>query len=501
MSLRERFSAFLSGLLGVRNYLFFQGGSVEGYRDWRVRNIPLESARREITNYERELLVSKSRFYDRNAPIQNRIADIFEEFIVGTSGILLLGNSFNKVYNRRSTEYFAEWAECCDVGGRYSFSGLQGAAARAWFVDGEVFLVLVDVNGKKRLRLAETHEVRGYKRGDGNIIDGIEYDRFLRPVGYYIRNLLDDDFLYYPASRVIHIFTPCRPNQLRGLPYCYPVLNQLDCYMRLLMYEMSNAEKMARRVGFLTRKGGELDPLSAYKSSALFAKDNVETSSSGNDERATLLKNETGGDVLILGEGEDFKELVSDRPGDGALRLLGFLQNEICEGQGVGKLLYHPESVQGTVARADIQLRKSFFEGHSNVFSDKLKEVFRWVISDLPAGNVRGWDRVEAKPPRSIVVDIGRDSKAEIEEVNENLKSLRDYFAERGKDWKLELEQIAFEKSEMERLGLARNDINQIVNNKEDFTENNNNVKLNPSEEDNEVKIVKKKNKEELKEK
>ena len=128
-------------------------------------------------------------------------------------------------------------------------------------------------------------------------------------------------------------------------------------------------------------------------------------------------------------------------------------------------------------------------------------EVFRWVISDLPAGNVRGWDRVEAKPPRSIVVDIGRDSKAEIEEVNENLKSLRDYFAERGKDWKLELEQIAFEKSEMERLGLARNDINQIVNNKEDFTENNNNVKLNPSEEDNEVKIVKKKNKEELKEK
>jgi len=108
-------------------------------------------------------------------------------------------------------------------------------------------------------------------------------------------------------------------------------------------------------------------------------------------------------------------------------------------------MMYSPESYQGTVARTIIEVNKSFFDGHTVMLGNLLKKVFTHITSTIPVPGNLNWNNIEIKLPRSIVVDIGRDSAKEIEELKAGLKSFQTSYSERGLDWKTELTQNAAE--------------------------------------------------------
>ncbi len=84
-------------------------------------------------------------------------------------------------------------------------------------------------------------------------------------------------------------------------------------------------------------------------------------------------------------------------------------------------------------------------------------------MGSVPAGGVNGWDRCKYNIPRSIIVDIGRDSTKEIEEIKHGLKTLQDAYSERGLDWEAQLEQCAketsFIKETAAKYGLKESDL------------------------------------------
>ena len=422
--------------------LFYTGATNDKVGDPPIK--PLLSARYEIPQWERYRMVSLSRYYEKNSPIQNRLADIFEEFVIGKNGIQFIANSTNKAYNKKAQALWDNWAASND------FPVQQAIAARTLFVDGEVFLVNTRRKGERGVRLVETQEVCGTSSSDSRVIDGIEYDADLRPVRYYIRNLYDDNYSSYAAEDVIHIYTKVRPNQLRGLPYCYPVLDRLKCLEAVVHYEMNHSRNTSTKGGFLKKSDGEAPEIEyRLRSEVLGDKEDKgqdeETLMADERRKIDKLREIYGGDVGVLEPGEDFVEFATARPSEGFIKLYNILLNDICEGQGIGKIMYSPESYQGTVTRTIIEVNKSFFDGHTIMIGNQLKRVFEHITSSIPVPQNLNWNNIELKLPRSIVVDIGRDSAKEIEELKAGLKSFQTAYSERGLDWKQELTQNAEE--------------------------------------------------------
>jgi hypothetical protein len=440
--------------------LYYQGVTNDKPGDPPIK--PLLAARYEIPQWERYRMVSLSRYYEKNSPIQNRLADIFEEFVIGKAGIQFIANSTNKGYNKKAQALWDEWV--ADT----NFEVQQAIAARTLFVDGEVFIVNTRRKGERGIRLVETQEVCGTANDNKRIIDGIEYDLDFNPVRYYIRNLYDDNYSSYAAEDVIHIYTKVRPNQLRGLPYCYPVLDRLKCLEAVIHYEMNHSRLSSTKSGFLKKADGEAPLIETRLRSEVLG----DKEDKGQDEETLLaeekrkidkLREIYGGDVGVLDPGDDFVEFATARPSEGFIKLYNILLNDICEGQGIGKIMYSPESYQGTVTRTIIEINKSFFDGHTVMIGNQLKRVFSHITSTIPVPQNLNWNNIELKLPRSIVVDIGRDSAKEIEELKAGLKSFQTAYSERGLDWRTELTQNAeeadFIKNLAKEYGLSENEV------------------------------------------
>ena len=433
----------------------------------------LSDASYDIPWYTRTKIIARSRYFESNSPIQARVTDIFEEFIVGSAGITIEPDSDNKRFNREAKKIFQNWcrAENCDVQGQHDFKALQGILARAWWIDGEVFIVLIIQNGKRMIRIAETQDICSYGIKDPDVVDGIRYDKNRKPIGYYIKDLDGKGITYYKAEYVIHLFTPIRPNQLRGLPYCYPVLKYLSCFEKVVGYEQTHAKNMSRVSGFIRNKEGEeytgLDALQASIEAGIPSDqpDAITETPDKDTEKKKLieqLQKTYGGAIADLGDYE-FMELNTSRPNVNTMDFLKMLAGYICEGQGIGKLLFLGEGTQGTQVRANIEINKSFFHSHTHILAGCLCKVYKFVMGSVPAGGVNGWDRCKYNIPRSIIVDIGRDSTKEIEEIKHGLKTLQDAYSERGLDWEAQLEQCAKETNYIKEIaakyGLKESDL------------------------------------------
>lgn len=422
--------------------------------------------------FTRHRIISRSRYFESNSPIQARVTDIFEEFIIGSAGITIEPDSDNKRFNREAKKYFQNWcrAENCDIQGQHDFKALQGILARSWWTDGEVFIVLVIERGRRMIRIVETQDVCSYGVKDADVIDGIRYDKNRKPIGYYIKDPDGKGVTYYKAEYVIHLFTPIRPNQLRGIPYCYPVLKYLACFEKVVGYEQTHAKNMSKVSGFIRNKEGEeftgLDALQESIEGGINHTEDAITETPDKDtEKKKLieeLKHTYGGDIADLGDYE-FMELNTSRPNVNTMDFLKMLAGYICEGQGIGKLLFLGEGTQGTQVRANIEINKSFFHSHTHILAGALCQVYQFVMGSVPAGGVNGWNRCKYNIPRSIIVDIGRDSSKEIEEIKHGLKTLQDAYSERGLDWEAQLEQCAketsFIKETAAKYGLKESDL------------------------------------------
>lgn len=143
-----------------------------------------------------------------------------------------------------------QWVKVCDADGRLDFYGLQAAAYRAMEQDGEVLIRLrprFATDGLPvplQLQLLEidwldTSRISGFQAGTGpagenQVINGIEYDALGRVAAYFLWDQHPGDITLrrgtrtfskrVPAEFIIHLYTPERPGQGRGITRLAPVI-------------------------------------------------------------------------------------------------------------------------------------------------------------------------------------------------------------------------------------------------------------------------------------
>lgn len=160
--------------------------------------------------------------------------------VSGPDGPTLQVKSSNKAYNDKLETLWYKWSQKMDLRGRLQLPDMIQSWTRSMFLNGEFFALKVnsdrdDLPGLPKLRI-QCIDPRRVGRGMGsagpNRFMGIEVDHYNRPVRYFVESYTEallrtpkqED---YPASSMFHHFEEQEPEQLRGVPWLAPVLQDI----------------------------------------------------------------------------------------------------------------------------------------------------------------------------------------------------------------------------------------------------------------------------------
>lgn len=443
----------------------------------------VRSARFDILKLTRWELVRKARWFEKNDAIVNRMADLFEQYTVGPQGLRFFPTTSDPEWNKEALTWWNEWCRFCDLNTRMSFGTFQSVAARTLFIDGEVFIVLTrGESGRPRLQLVEGHRVStppGMRDATLYIdtmpganmqpqcVDGVEIDANGRPVAYHIaedNGSYNTNFRRVPADYVVHIFEPGRANQYRGIPYIYPVLNDLHDLNDLQALEMQAAKQAAEVSYFIKTQTGELNDEDLIRG--------TNTSQVDGKTRDDFYRETIGASARILKAGDEVERFASDRPSITTQQYWDYVTARACAGVGIPKEIVLPASMQGTVMRSVLDVANSFFRARSSIQADHYQRVYEWVMGwardndPRLAGAPDDWNSCVSRPPQAINVDVGNQSTALINEYKAGMRTLQDIYAERGQDWRAALrqkaEEMAFAEEMAQEFGVERAELIQL---------------------------------------
>jgi capsid protein len=446
----------------------YEGAYQGNYGERSLLFSTVQDARFDADKATRLELIRRARHWEGNSAIVNRLADVFEQYTVGC-GLAITPKTEDEDFNQAAGQWWENWCKFPDIGSGLSFGSLQAQMARALFIDGEVFVHKtnsIDRPFRPRIQIIEAHRVGtpphlASQEGKG-IIDGAEFrmDERGNPIGRPLRWWVRVDsspggggqgmWESVEGDRMILLSDQPRPGMIRSVTYLYPVLEDLHDLSDLQALEMKAAKNNARVANVVTNKTGEAN-LGAMRRER-WTIQGRNAAGNATSKNAPLVSEMTvGGETWYVANGEKFEQFKSDRPGASTRDYWDYLVRKICAGVGISSLLVLPFSLQGTVTRADLDVAAAFFRSKSSLIQAVLREVYIWVMGWAVKfdrsldGAPREWWHTSIRPPRSVNVDVGRNSQAILDEMEAGIRTFEDVCGELGNDWRTVLRQKAVE--------------------------------------------------------
>lgn len=461
----------------------------------RRSHIPasLTSARFDVTAHSRAEIARKVRYFERNNPLVQALCGKFENFVVGANP-QLNPTSSDAEWNRKAKAWWDEWCQIPDISSRQSFGTLLNLIARSWFVDGDVFIILTAGqanNGRTypRIQLVEGHlcQTPPEFAQDPMVIDGVRVDERGRPVAYYFAEEKTSGTFTFgaprPADSVIHVFEPSRAGQVRGMSFFHSVINELHDLDDLHILEMQAARENAATSLWIKTKTGELDPARLRRSRFT---DNIETNAgtASTDNKVAYYQNVTGGMARVLQHGDEIDQNPGKRPSVTTTEYWKLKRELVCAGVEIPYAIVFPDSMQGTVYRATLDMATAFFRSRHSVIADVQRRIWGYVMSFAVAtertlaGPPADWRSVSILPPRAPNVDVGRNAAAEQAALTDGRTNYDLIYGPLGLSWTAELrklnEQLEFIERECPALarhmGATRPQPQQPVDEEDDDT-------------------------------
>jgi lambda family phage portal protein len=403
------------------------------------------SARFDVTASTRQQIVRKSRFFEQNNAVMNRLGDLFESYTVG-SNFSVQPASSDPEWNLRAKKWWDIWSRYPDIGSRQSFGTLMSLAARGWFFDGESFILLTKgETGRPRLQLIEPQQIAtpNGQESKTDIFDGVRFDtRTGRAVAYFVGQEQKQgelsDVRSLPSDSIVHIFEPQRAGQLRGLPFVACVINDLHDLDDLQRLEMDSCKLASSVAQVVKTSTGEVQATSLRSGG---------TGPQGSAQ--SYYENIFGSAVKVMKHGDEFEQFMSDRPSVNMREYWRQLTEKVCAGIGIPYVLVFPESMQGTVYRGALDMSSVWFRSRHQVMASAARRIWEYVMEyairvDPTLQNApEDWYEVAIQAPRAPNVDVGRNSAAQLAELGSGVTTFDEIYGARGIDWRSALESKA----------------------------------------------------------
>lgn len=367
-------------------------------------------------------------------------------------------------YNFEVDGLFEHWCKReADSRGYRSFGQLQWAGFNECMEVGEAIFLKCQDNSKGRLipyclQLIESEQMdlrfdrpEGVN-GENKIVRGVEYDKWDRPVAYYIYDQNPYDIYTswtgassrIPADRVIHVYLPGRPSERRGISWFaanMQTTKDMDWY---LGNELTSSALAALLTCVVKRKFGSGSGLG-------FSGDASSTDGNSDDWGNPLMKLGRG-IVADVGAEDDVKVIESSRPNRDAapfIKLLLMLQGM---GIGVSQLRLTGDYSQSsyTSARGAHLDDQAYFVVLQQWFAEVfVLKVWEDVVRQLVAfGRLRSigarqflkdaWRYLNARylAPGREQLDPDKETGAAMKRIRAGFSTWQDECGLRGKDWR-----------------------------------------------------------------
>ena len=418
---------------------------------WRTFN---ESA--EITDRtSRDVIRARARDLERNSDIAQSILHAYKRNVVGR-GYTLQAKTGNDELDEKIEKAWRQWCKArnCDVTGEQSFNQLLRMAIDRKKVDGGLlFLFRYTKQGMVpfQLQAIEVDEldinVTTPKSRGNRVVGGIEYNKWRRPVGYWIRQYdiegwqLNDP-VYVDAKDVYFFKSKTRPSQLREMSDMAPTITRVRDTNEFIT-AVSVKERIAACLAVFIKRAVP---------SGGFGRGGTRTPDGGTDYEGKKL---TPGMISTLGAGDGIETV---NPGNSGSAAAGFLKTQqalIAAGQGLSYEAVSRDMSGATYssARQNAIEDESTYAEDVEMLTEFMSEVYEtFVISCYLSGLIEMpgfWDKKAeylshtwTKAPKKWI-DPAKESNAGKTALQSGQKTFQDICAEQGKDWKEAINEMA----------------------------------------------------------
>ena len=442
----------------------YEAGEVSRFNDgWVPVNTDTENSEKS----QRDLIKARARYLEDNSDIAGAAIGGIVRNVVGT-GIKPQARTGNEELNKQIEALWAEWsrAENCDITGQQTFEELQALLLRRKVVDGEIFIKKTVTRGGKfplRLQIIKSDLLSQYMitaPKTGNIIrSGVELDSHLKPLAYWIDKKTPDGFIQYdpdrvPAGEIIHLWTRKQPDQIRGVSDLAPIIKRLKDSQDYL-----DAETVAARIAacfsvFITTQDGTAGKVGRIGNTR--------------DPENKKLQSLRPGMIKYLAPGEKVETANPSRGMANAKDYIAIQERLAGAGLGMSYELMSRDFDKSSFSSARqgmLEDRKTFEPMQRYLAEHLCGPIYReWLDLCVMAGllhipdyyaNREQYQACEWVTPGWAWIDPSKEVNADIVALQNGGKTMSQWCAERGYDWREQLEQMAKEKELAESLGLT----------------------------------------------
>lgn len=437
------------GLEELRGYDAAGNGRINS--GWRVTN---ESA--EATDkYSRDIVRARARDLERNSDIAQAVLHAYKRNVVG-KGYTLRATTGNDSLDKQIEKAWKRWCKArnCDVTGEQSFNEILRMMVERKKVDGGMIVLYRHTRGGvvpfklQCLEVDELDKTQATPHQQGNrVVGGIEYNQYRRPVGYWIRQydiegwqLAEPAFI--EAKDVFFYKSKHRPSQLREMSDMSPTITRVRDTNEFIT-AVAIKERIAALVGLVIKK--TLPSGGSGRSSWNGKGGQVDYSG----------KKMTPGMIMELGAGDDVEVVDPKGAATDATAFLKTQQGLIGAGQGLSY-----EAVSRDMSGATYSSARQNALEDENTYTEEIElltafmsEVYEnFLISGVLSGLFSVpdfWERKEDYMDHSWVkapkkwIDPAKEASADKIALQSGQKTFQDLQAEKGKDWKEAVDELA----------------------------------------------------------
>lgn len=427
------------------------GGYGRNNAPWRVYNDSAEMTDRS----SREIIRARARDLERNSDMTNGIISAFVRNVVG-KGYTLQCKTENEKLNSQIEELWNVWTkkQHCDVTGTQSLNQLLKMAVRRKKVDGGILFIKCYTGGKIpfQLQAIEVDELSlintSPKKKGNKVINGIEYDSYNKPVGYWIQQYSLDGLAavtpkYYPAERVIYIFDKKRPSQIREISDLAPSLPRARDANELIQ-SVSVKERIAACLSVFVKRQVPTQTGYGRGNNAL------------NDPRMSYSgKSLSPGMITELNPGDEIQVVDPKNASNDATAFLKTEQRLMGAGQGLSyeAISRDMSQVNYSSARQGLIEDELTYDDEKEWVKQFLSEVFETFlisavlakaidISDFWGNKEKYLKHIWVESPRRWI-DPNKEANANKTAIETGQKTFKQVAAENGQDWKQMLDDMS----------------------------------------------------------
>lgn len=471
MNFLEKTIAFLSPQWACRRAFYaetlraYEAGEINRFNgNWTPINADTENTDKT----QRDIIKARARNLEGNSDIAGSAVSAIIRNVVG-NGIKPQARTGDEELNQRIEALWKEWTNPnnCDITGQQTFYEMQAMLLRRKIVDGEIFVKKVVSSRSKfplKLQVIKSDLLSQYllyaPKTNNVIRSGIELDSHLKPLAYWIDKKSPDGYIKYnpdrvSANQVIHLWTKNYPDQIRGMSDLTPIIKRLKDTQDYL-----DAETVAARIAacfsvFITQDGlpGAVGRFGNGKSEDREGKQKISI---------------RPGMVHYLAPGEKIETANPSRSITNAKDYVGLQQRLAGAGMGLSYELMSRDFSKSSFSAARqgmLEDRKTFEPIQEFMATHLCQPIYAfWLDTCVNSGLLKitdYWERrsdyqkVDWMFPGWSWIDPVKEVNADLLAIKNGGKTLAQWCAERGYDWREQLEQMALEKETAEKMGLT----------------------------------------------